>query len=672
MLTYRKSLSVIPGEYNRNLKDPDRIKIRFWDDESSILNNNEELSNHFLESISIPNKDELFVVFQIIKNKLPLNYRRDDGSLYYTSSTARSIDYSYDVIMSSKESKYLASYSLQSKLPLLFHPPIHIIAKGQENNLDYNEELMRNLYLDVEGTTKHISKLLATKYKTKNKDKYIQNICKSLYTEHKASSIDSQRHKYSKSIAARTAYIESNPNKIYKQGENTETLNTNISDVYFLQCISLNTRREHSCRYIFKFFEYLKSISKVTEKDFIAYQAAQTSNPDTNPRPYLLHNIFKVKNKLMEIVYNYSYISIENISDTWIALDDEYLNGIVRPHTKGFAMIKIVPKDKKKLNLHAYTQFNYSTLNKEKDFYGNTIAAWSYNVTPLNQLSYEESILEIYYQTEDYSYTKISVHGLKQIINRKAGYLELPEPTYLATQDVYSDSQFSYDIRKTFTDTSINYLSEQVYSTDNTLDIYEIPDEKDSSKDIKINATISNNLSSFIIPIWDHDISDDKYYDKDEMYNINSVESMYQDSLNLLVFADLTKQQLNPTLDDKYWIPINLRDKALTAYLDKFISAYSLDQKEILYEYNYTEDNNYPLDTSYKDLMYHIGTAPNIAAYLPIPPNPFNSVYMIAQQRVSKTFSFQEMNHKSKFNFEKLSFENKTFGVHKTTKFKFK
>ena len=662
-LSYKPNIHIVSGGWEQNEKDPDRWQIWYWEQILSIPDNTETLTVAFKDNISIPMEEEIFVVFNIIKNKYPLNYTRANGVPFYSSSAERDINYSCDLIMTKENSNYLSNRVIEEKINKEFHPPIEIKHKGYFDSNYYTEELLRNLYIDLPTTSKCLENICNTKYTLNNSDSLMQTEINDTKSFLDSYSFDKQRYSTSNAFNRTLNYCNNNPSKFIKAGIlEKQPLSNNISDIYFQQGISLNTQESASIQYLIEFFSYLKDISKVDKEMFLRYVNEQSQDPDTNPRPYLLQNKFTIKNKIIQYDFEYSYIEVETLSDTWIAEDKDYKHGLKHNHNTGFAMRIIVPKPKKEIKYHQYTQYNYPTLNNQSDYHNREAEGWTAIMIQSDKTFYDESILELYYQKSSSEYTKVSIHGLKQTITRRPDYLLLPKSWVLSETGVYAENSFSYNTRRSISDVTINTLT-------NSLDTPVLSDKEftnvftvnNSGEEIEIIPTISNNLSAFIIPLWDHIINDKQYYTKDNPYSFNIIESVYQDSLNLLVFADLTDDQIDPLGEDKYWVGVEQRDKVLTAYLDNFISKYSLDQKEIKYEYLYTQDNDYPTDELYKDMIYHIGTAPNVSAYLPIPPNPFNGSFMTAMHRVSEALSSQQANSNPS-SYEFLSLENKIFG----------
>lgn len=671
MLSYKPNTVPMSGGLHQNIKDPDRLQYIFLDGLLTVSDTTETFLNPFTDEISIKDSEDIFVVFNIIRNKYPLNYTRFDGTKFYSSQTDRDKNYSYDVIMTSKDSLYLQQFLLDSveQKEIEFHSAIQVKHKDYYDNNEYTEELTRNLYVNLKAIHETINTICAQPYIVESSDSIMRKNINQHVKNVELSYLNRQRFYLNNSYRAVRRYYDKNPTQQIKEGIISEPLSKNISDVYLQLGISLLTKHSASAHYIYKFFTYLASISKVSKEDFYTYQSRQTQDITTNPVPYKLSNYFKLSNKIIENLLEYSYINIETLPDTWEASGQEYLNGIPHKHYKGFCMLKIVSKPKKLIVYSQYTQFNYANLLPKLDYFGRYADAWSYLVSVNKDIQYEESILEIYLQTSEYEYSKVSVHGLKQTITRRPGYLLLPQTWVLFSEGIYATESFEYIERRKISDITENTLTGYVEVSNETANIF-IKDNEDHN--IELIPTIRNNLSSFIIPLWDHQLDDSQYNDKKDLYGFNTIESVYQDSLNLLVFADLSDKQLDALGDDSYWVAENRRDKVLTAYLDNFISKYSLDQKEVKYSYLYKSDNDYPKDEVYNDLMFNIGTAPNVSAYLVVPPNPFNGNFMTAMQRVSTTLSSQQMNNKTTFHFESLNLKNKIFGDVQNNKFKFK
>lgn len=669
MLTYEPNVDIIEGGTDQHLQFPDRQQLGYWDQKLSINDSSETLTYNFTDYLSIPNTPEVFVVFNIIKNKYPLNYTRMNGTKFYNTQADRDKNYSCDLIMTKDDSLYLQNLITEESLNKEFHPTIQLKNINGFENYGYTEELLRNLYLDLETTNTYLKKVCDTKYSLDVSDTIMQGKIKNTGQILNGSSFTAQRFRTSSAYQATLNYYLTNTSKTIKEGKTVKLpLSNNISDIYLQQGISLNTRESASIQYLIEFFSYLKSISKVDKTIFINYENTQSQNPDTNLRPFLLQNKFTIKNKVIQYDFEYSYIEEEELNDTWVAEDYEYKNGIKHNHKPGFAMLKIIPKPRKEIKYHAYTQFNYRTLLPSKDYFNRESTGWAYLMIQQSKTFYEKSILELYYQKTNSTYIKVSVHGLKQTITRRPGYLLLPKPWVLSDFGVYNEEAFTYDIRQRIGDVTENTLTSSSVTDNQIANSFKI----DGLDEVLITPTISNNLSAFIIPLWDHDMEDIIYNTKGKPYSFNTMESVYQDSLNLLIFAELTDKQTNALGEDKYWVGVGQRDKVLTAYLDTFISKYSLDQSEVKYSYLYKPDNGYPKDEVYNALMFNIGTAPNVSAYLVVPPNPFNGNFMTAMQRVSITLSSQQMNNKSTFHFESLSLKDTIFGDVQDNKFKFK
>lgn len=317
---------------------------------------------------------------------------------------------------------------------------------------------------------------------------------------------------------------------------------TNIEEIWFQQGINIDTDEYTSVEYLYKFFTWLKSYSSIDEKIFNKWRDEQlisTSYLD-NPRPYLLENMFDIGNDLYKVILGYSYIT-EEVGEGIITKATATVIKGDKLEVKYAKNNRLIPRDAYSFSAFIGNQFNFGV--HSNPIYFDT----------------GKLILKVYKDKD--THTILTIHGLRlETIRRNSLPLEAKE-------------NLSWNIL-TYGDNPIEDFRR----------------ERDTT-----NISISDNdISGFIIPIWEHKFRerDEGYYDKGERYTLRVVERIYYDSLKLLIFGLITDTN----------IPLKLREDYLLSYLKEYSNPKSKNPKH-----------------PFNMFMDKIGVGVNIAAYKTIP-----------------------------------------------------
>lgn len=617
---------------SKNKKDISTLKI-FFAKRKSFNEVNPEV---FEEEVYYPNEPTYTVICHIKKNTSSPQY----GVFYLTP----------------EDSPYLTSLLNQEVLfknkeldkPIEFYPVIPI-RELNKDLVEYDpidikttlgfacEELLRNLYINIYGITKAVNKIGKESLEIFCKDNSIMAFIKNRYDVYHAA-VNKPSFIKNDSTFILLDYYENKSDKKNRNSVLHTTTNKIIQDVYLALGISVDNFDSASAKYLYELFYKLKSECKVTKEKFLAYIDHQNNESYKYLDAYNLENRVSIRNTHFETLLTFNYIEEEAESGKW-----EYWNPLYKDLTLGYSEIRIVSKPQTKVFQFVYQIWDTPSMT----LHGNN----SEYYTPWGGVEYDNNILEIYTQVSEYSYTKLSVHGLKITYNRRLNNLPEFKKYPEAAQGYYNED-----------------IKDRKYKLDTDSTTYSLTYSKfykDSQKAEVTNITPKENmdLGNFIIPMWYHDITEDSYYKKDTKYTVNDVNNVLQRSLNLLIFGTLqdNQKELFPVGVD-YFAPIVHHKKLLLSCLDSFISKFNKFEKFNRYLTN-TIDTEEDRDKEvYIDLFYQIATNPNVSAYCKIPPTWDKPNYMVGQNKVSSSVSSQLMNNKSTFYFETLSQENKIFG----------
>lgn len=626
---------------SRNRKDISTLKIFFAKREVLFNESNPEV---FEEECYFPNEPTYTIICHIKKNTSPTQfgvfYLTPEDSPYLTSLLNQ------EVLLKNKElDKQIEFYPVipirELNKDLVEYDPIDI-----KTTLGFAcEELLRNLYINIYGITKAINKIGKESLEIVCKDTSIMKYIKNRYDVYNAFN---QKPSYiqNDSTYILLDYYENKPDKANRNSVLQTTTDKLIQDVYLALGVSADNFDSASAKYLYELFSNLKLECKVDKKKFLIYQDHQSNDSYKYLDAYNLENRVSIRNTHFETLLTFNYIEEEVIAGKW-----EYWNPLYKNITLGYSEVQVVSKPQTKVFQYAYDVWDTPSM----ELHGNN----SEYYTPWGGIEYDNNILEIYTQSSESSYTKLSVHGLKITYNRRLTNLPEFKKNPDAAQGYYN------------TDIEDRKYRLETDSTTYSLTYTKLNKDTQKAEVTGITPNENMDLSNFIIPIWHHDITEDSYYKKDTQYTVNDVNNVLQRSLNLLVFGTLQDNQkdLFPSGKD-YFAPIVHRKKLILSCLDSFISKFTKFEKFNRYLTNTIDTEDDKDKEAYTDLFYQIATNPNVSAYCNIPPTWDKPKYMIGQNKVSYSVSSQLMNNKSTFYFETLNQENKIFGNVKINKFK--
>lgn len=626
---------------SRNRKDISTLKI-FFAKRKSFNESNPEV---FEEEVYYPNELTYTVICHIKKNtsspQYGVFYLTPEDSPYLTSLLNN------EVLFKNKElDKPIEFYPIipirELNKDLVEYDPIDITT-----TLGFAcEELLRNLYINIYGITKAVNKIGKKSLEIICKDNSIMAFIKNRYDVYHAYNMKPS-YIQNDSTSILLDYYDNKSDKINRNSILHTTIDKIIQDVYLALGISIDNFDSASAKYLYELFSKLKPECKVTKEKFLAYKDHQINESYKYLDAYNLENRVSIRNTNYETLLIFNYIEEETKSGKW-----DYWNPLYKDLTLGYSEMKVVSKPQTKVFQFVYQVWDTPSMT----LHGNN----SEYYTPWGGVEYDNNILEIYTQVSEYSYTKLSVHGLKITYNRRLNNLPEFKKYPEAAQGYYNEDIKDRKYRLESDSTTYSLTYSKFY--------------KDTQKAEVTNVTPKENmdLGNFIIPMWYHDITEDSYYKKDTKYTINDVNNVLQRSLNLLIFGTLqdNQKELFPVGVD-YFAPIVHHKKLLLSCLDSFISKFNKFEKFNRYLTN-TIDTEEDRDKEvYIDLFYQIATNPNVSAYCKIPPTWDKPNYMVGQNKVSSSVSSQLMNNKSTFYFETLSQENKIFGDIEDNKFNF-
>lgn len=332
--------------------------------------------------------------------------------------------------------------------------------------------------------------------------------------------------------------------------------------------IPTNTQSKACCKYLVELFKDIAKYSK--KEDFDKWI----------PEIYIPKTILQFNSETCLTEIGFSYIEI-------------------KPHSGNFKPVcKIISGDTVEIKYEGINQKGIPLgINDARDPIATHING--------NKLFYDSSVLLIGAQTSKDEYTEVIVHGftytntlnpnrpLEAEVNNtwKIG-------TYLSTN--YDTSKYK-EYRKV-TDTVRNVFGK--YTNDSTTDVVVVKGQyydyaKEKLSDTKVIEPKDISLCSVVIPLFYYDIFDkESDYHKKKMYN--DLESIYYDSINLIISTGLTIKQYDPFDESKpnEFITKKLRTKTLMSYLDYFINnepeeVYKRKKEEDKTTYELFRDKNY-------------------------------------------------------------------------------
>jgi hypothetical protein len=382
--------------------------------------------------------------------------------------------------------------------------------------------------------------------------------------------------------------------------EFTKHNSNNIKEIYFTQGIALNTKEHASIHYLYEFFKWANSLSTITKEVFDAYKNDQTNSYLTNPYTQLLENIISIKSFDYEsqIIFNF--------------IDSETIDGVLG--RIGFAKTEIIEGTKVEVKYNNINQQISQNLNLGGSPGSNSFEFGVHG----DSIYYDTSVLEIFLQTSKKQYTKLSIHGLKLKNILRPGITLRPVKDLIWGIDLYNTENIDPDA---------------VYQKQQNTCI----------------TALLDDLSGFIIPLFDHKIRTNSYF-YNSIYNIRVVERVYYDSLNIAIFAEFEDKQIDPYLVETPdpWIAKVDREAKLKEYLS-FYTDLETDE--------------------YKQFKDDITVAVNVAAYRVIPRKKSDGtepVFLKNQARISKEIVMLTQGNKSNLYNDRDSHTNNALtGVYK-------
>jgi hypothetical protein len=606
-----------------NQKDVDLVKI-FFAKRKDYTEDNPEV---FTEEVYKPIDPKYLVIVYIEKNTIPTQY----GVIYLTED-----DCPYLQGLIDEKDKPLLSNPDDSESYLEFYPTIPIkqnmkdLAEVEPKALSSvlaksSDEILRNVFINMFGLTEVFStKRELTFY---IEDFQILKSVKARYDTYKSPVMNS--FKQNDSTPELFSYYDALTNKNILNTTYTYTLDKIIKDVYLFFGLAVDDSSEEVSKYFFELFNYLEPLCNVDKQKFLDYQDHQTNNNYKYLDAYNLENIVSIRNTQHETNLRFNYIEKEELSG-----EIPYDSNIVHNPDTSMYNLSYPVYDTPSQTLHGINS-DYYIINGEID--------------------YTNAILEVYQQTTLNTYTKISIHGLKIEYNKnyllpflQSSNVQIDEGTYETKDDTKE--------YRTDSDSLAYSLNQGAFVKDTS--VAEV-----SFNDTLIEPKELVDLKQFIIPLWHHDLTDMKYYEKDTKYTVNDINNLVQRSLNLLVSIELTdEQQEIITTPKNYFVPFSKRKEVMLACLDSFLSKYTREELAQRIANNVPDTEADKEKQDFSDMMYKIAVAPNISAYRPVSPTWDKATYMVGQEQLSKTFVNQIMNSKLVFEWEKYSLENNIFG----------
>ena len=591
------------------------IQKQFFSKKRRYIEANPEV---FLEEIYIKQKPNIIalVIFKRYNNN-------PEGYMYMSSENSSYIN----SLVNTKE----IEWKKEDNTELYFFPNIPIKQQFKnivEENTSY-DEILRYSHITGNGLLKSIDELNTKVSITSTRDTSIRNYIKDRYDV-----FNSNTNRHYRNHSATKILLSYPQNKI-KIGSNENLLSEFISDVSYIPGIAIDNTDNGSAKYLYKFFSDLIPKSKINKKTFETYISHQY---DLN-YPYLdcynLENRISIRNLLDETLIIYNYIEEESFGGNWNPANPLYSNFL----PIGYCETQLVQKENSSNFDYVYNIWDSPTLvSKDNN-------SEYYSVSALVQ--YNQSILEIYYKDSIDTYKKLSIHGLKTVSKSRYLYPEkfTIHPDY--AYGVYEED--SYKLHRI--DSAIHTINKYSNSSTNIASVF------NSGNLLEPKNDISN--TSFIIPMWFHDVEDKNLYNKDSKYVFNDANNALQQIFNIVLYAQLKEEQyyLFNGANDVY-VPIELRDKVLQSYLDSFISKYN--NQEVINRWYYGFDSEDVEKEDRTNLLRDIGIEPNILANL-FPQPDFSELNQAVKHQsiLSKVQSSKQHYNKQTHHLEELGSINK-------------